>query len=712
MSNILGQGHLENNGNVTVSAIATNGSVEAYGIYIEGDVDNLANNGEIKVSGDATNGTANIYGIGIIGDVGNLTNNNTIIAKASVTNSAMVDTAVAYGIYIEGDADNLTNNEDIIANATAINDVAEAYGIYVEGDVDDLINSGNVKAISNAINGSVKAYGIQVEGVLEKISNDGNINVYVKTDFSNATIETYGLKVAGNSTGAEIINIGTISINIEAPENANSTNIKGAGIYLKDVGNVYVSNPGEIKLESTVNGTALRTLWIEGTSNVILKDNFAITFGTPGIDPSNETSNFNQRPIYVGSKATLNLNNVTLIVRMDSRNLKYETPYYLIENDNGTVNGEWGNLTKGYTNPDIKVTWYNETEKGENSAIIFSYVPVSKGSIAPLTGFVNSIITHFEISNFIYNFSPISSPIFFISKKEREPIMFASSAISDTGFSLYTSYNKSMWLMPLYTRVDADELGFDSDNYGFAIGLGGKLSDKLSADIFGGYLRGDLDYSIPGSDSEYQDVFIGGLNMIYVPYPYYFKVSISGYYAYHDYEGFTGLNYDLKETADYDSKGCEGEVTVGYFFGKQWYLIPKIGVSYAYHRTDSFWTKVSANPSLNRYYKADDINIFKGLAGLSIVGNFENKEKNTKTSIYGSIRVEQVFGDNDLSIINYVPGQPKYRLEKSISDTTVILQAGFNYKIGKRWDFGISVRGDFNGDYSAYTGKLMLRYNF
>jgi len=117
-------------------------------------------------------------------------------------------------------------------------------------------------------------------------NNTGTINVNFNSTSSDFSLKIYGV-YADSSFGSqpELINNGTISIKVKAPADTNATNVQGAGIFLTDVGDVNISNPGAINLESSVSGVNLRTLWIQGTSNVTVVDKFAITFGSPGIEP-------------------------------------------------------------------------------------------------------------------------------------------------------------------------------------------------------------------------------------------------------------------------------------------------------------------------------------------------------------------------------------------------------------------------------------------
>lgn len=165
------------------------------------------------------------------------------------------------------------------------------------------------------------------------------------------------------------------------------------------------------------------------------------------------------------------------------------------------------------------------------------------------------------------------------------------------------------------------------------------------------------------------------------------------------------------EKADYDSYGVRFDLLGGYIFGEKTRIIPQIGLSYAYYNTDSFWTKVPENPNLRRRYNPDNLDVWKIIGGLDVISDIETKGK-MNIRAFGGFRIEQAISDNDISIINYAPNTPKYKLEKSIADTTGVLQAGLIFNYNKRWNFEISGKAEFNSNYQTYTGRAVFRVNF
>ncbi len=686
-------------GTILATANVTGRDAWAFGVLANSTGNFTMTSGTILAN--ATGGYARAFGVSA-NYIGNFTmQGGTILATANTTGGI----ARAYGVSANYIGNFTMQGGTILATANATGGVPDAYGVHA-GSIGNLsIESGKISATAIG-NYNISVHGAYL-GALGNFVNKGTIEVTVKSLYSNATINAYALAVR-NSSNADITNNGTMKVILDLPVGANMTNVNAGVFYIKN-SNATISNYGKTWVESNVAGGNLRTLHITGSSQVTLRDKFAITFGAPGINPE-------MRPIYVGAGSTLNLNNATLIAGMDSRNLQYRVPYYLIENY-GNVTGQWGGLERGYANTNISVSWYNATSLGADSAVIFEYTPGTipgaiLGNIAPVIGgtAAGPIIIS-SLTGFVFDYSPLFMKMV---RSDNQPVMLASAGVSEAGYAglSYTTQGKGLaWLMPLYTRVNADDLGFDADSYGFAFGLGGRLTKNSGVEIYTGYLRNRLDFSVRGADSEDQDLYFGGFNFIYTPGSYFAKLNAFGYYGKHDYKGYTGLNYDLVEKANYDSYGMRIDLTGGYVYGKKVKVMPQIGLSYGYYNTESFWTKVSANPGLRRHYKPDTLDVWKVIAGLELISDIETKGK-MRIRAYGGVRLEQAISDNDVSAITYAPNQPKYKLDKGIADTTGVVHAGLIFNYNKRWNFEISGKADFNADYQTYTGRALLRYNF
>ncbi|MEM0061251.1 MAG: autotransporter outer membrane beta-barrel domain-containing protein [Fervidicoccaceae archaeon] len=706
------------------------GSDDNYGQY----VDNFVNKGNIIVSAKAkdaegTDSTINVLGVSPVwidySTVNNFENKGLLYglieAGSAIGNNSSIFLGYASTNGFLGDVYNFSNFGTIFSGAKAGSAVGEnstieirdIAGVYFGGYVDSFNNTGliSVSVDAGSATGNNSTVSINYvsplifdEGI-GTVTNSGNLITNVKAGANAEISDVAGLVISGS--GGTIVNSGNIYVNIDSPDAKTVDRV--AGIFVIDSNDIYLSNLGAIYLSTNKPNSNIRTLWLEN-SNATLRDKFAITFGMPGIDPE-------MRPIYVGSGSELTLN-ATLIARGDSRNLKLGIPYYLIEN-NGTVEGEWLGLERGYANPAISVSWYDPTQLGENSSVIFNYIPTAtseaeESSIAPIMGALGTdYIIIPDLINMISFTSP-SSPTGIFTRFMKEGVMYASVGASDAGTSGLSSLNMErgwIWFTPYYIRVNADDLGFDVDSYGFTMGIGGRISERLAGDIFVSYFNNDVDFSVMGADKDDIDYFAGGFNLVYKVTPWYVRMTGLGYTAEHDYKGYTGLNFDLKEKADYRSYGGVLEVLGGVIKGNKVKVIPEIGLRYGYYKTKDFWTEVSANPGLNRKYEPDELNVFHLIGGLMILGEYKKGDEN-EIRVFGRIRLEQAISDNDISTITYAPNQPKYQLERGIADTNCVVQGGMNWNYKKRWNFELSGIADLNADYSAYGGRFLIRYNF
>ncbi|OAG26673.1 autotransporter family protein [Thermodesulfatator autotrophicus] len=606
----------------------------------------------------------------------------------------------------------------IVGNATApfltvgVNNI---YGVDLQVSVDIFENTGTISA--SVIAGDASGDNAEVSigfvgGVgfganIFSFSNKGSISALVSAGKGAEISEIYGVGFS-NLLNSYISNEGTITASVTG---GGSTVEDVVGIYIVDSANVTLYNPGMVWVGIFVSeGTKVRnvrTLRLEN-STVTLADTFSIVFGTPGIPPSSDNAtNVSLRPISVDSKSVLNLNNTKLLVLVDLKNLQFNTPYYIIDNQ-GTVKGEFGQLLRGWKNPELTVNWAGE-DKGVNSAVKFAYVPGKNSRALALAQVAPSIISTSFVRT-ITAFSPLGAAPYFLAQNDNRKILLASA--TPVPVKMNSAYQTNLFVMPLYTRVEADDLGFDADAYGFTLGLGGQLTDNLVANMYSGIGRLDLDFSVLGPDKEDQDLYFGGISITYFSQTWFVKFLFNLYRTDHDYEGFTGANYELKEKAEYDSWGVDSELSMGYSFieREKFILVPEIGFGYTIYQADDFHTEVSANNAWNRYYKNDRIDYFKAFFGINGLLKF-SQEKN-KGFLYCSLRLEQAFGDNEVIVKSFLQGLPQYHLKKDIADTTFVGQVGVSLSLGKSWIIDINGRGDFNSDYEAYTGKLVLRYTF
>jgi hypothetical protein len=337
--------------------------------------------------------------------------------------------------------------------------------------------------------------------------------------------------------------------------------------------------------------------------------------------------------------------------------------------------------------------------------------------MAPVRSITGAVTVNSFISGIVSAVVPVSSPLVLV--KEDQPVMLAASAVSDMplGYGMGgATYRGGMWFMPVYTKVKASDLGFDADAYGFNLGFGGFLTRDFSLGLYATYARTDIDYSITGAKSGDVDLFAVGMTGRWTfMKDAYLRFNVNGFKTNNDYEGRTGANYEMKEKASYHVKGMEGEVMIGKVYRGRIALMPEVGLKYNYYNPDSFWTKAynatGRVPAWDRYYDPDSKHVWKVVAGVNIAG--DTKWGGNPVRLYLMGRVEQALGKNEVEVINYMRSDPtRYKLTKSISKTTFVGQVGADVSLTKNFGVELSGRGDFNGDYSAYTGKAVIWYKW
>jgi hypothetical protein len=296
----------------------------------------------------------------------------------------------------------------------------------------------------------------------------------------------------------------------------------------------------------------------------------------------------------------------------------------------------------------------------------------------------------------------------------------AKAGVSEVGPSLGGGItgkeNNGVFFYPFYLKVDGDDLKYDGDAKGAVLGYERNLENGLRLGVFGGYARGYVDYEVKGADDEDQNIYAGGLyidQLCRKECPWYLGLTVLGYYAEHeDYDGQTGLNYEIHEKADYDSYGMEGRFTVGYrIMGKDWELMPSIGAGLTYWHLESFSTD-AADPVWDRHYSSKGEVYGKVMAGISGVKRWGDKDR--RYYLGGLVRVEEALGDNDLKIGQAIPaiGTGKVKVEEEVGDFSVTGRLELGVKIRDRYTLSLSPGMTYNSDYKAYGGQALFGIAF
>lgn len=212
-------GAIRNTGNITLdygSIPDLADEVSAYGIYVDGNVGEtgvISNSGEIAINAFASS-TSTVYGIYLNGDLGGaISNSGTIFAEA-IGDS---EDGYAYGIYVD-DAltatGSIENSGTITARGiTRTDSTASAYGIYVGATSEGtILNSGTIDVLASAQSDYYAfAWGILVDSAFGgSVSNTGTITATANAVTSSAT--AFGIDIDGTLLdGGSVTNTGTIS---------------------------------------------------------------------------------------------------------------------------------------------------------------------------------------------------------------------------------------------------------------------------------------------------------------------------------------------------------------------------------------------------------------------------------------------------------------------------------------------------------------------
>ena len=724
-------GSFSNSGDISASASAGDALGDGSGVfagavsgaYFDDNVGSFTNSGTISASasaGDALGAGSwvevdDVYGAYFDDDVGSFTNSGTISASAVAGNAGGTDSYVeaynVYGAYFDGDVLNFSNTGTISASATAGNasgensivEISDVYGVYFESGVNYFDNQGTIAArVQAGDNADVSFVAAVFAGGDAAINNNGNIVTQV-TAGNNATVDSVaGIAVnESDETTATINNSGNIYLSIDSASVPSSVN-NAAGIYIMD-STATVSNPGAVYLYTNIAGADIRTLRAE-SSDVTFTDRFSVVFGSPGIT---------ERPIYIDALSSLNLNNTALVARAGS-GLLLATPYDVIENDEGAVNGTFGeDLVTGFVNPDITVAWQDPLERGEDAAVEFGFAP--QGNVAGRSVNMAASLLSFrmnQFSNAIHNPS-LFTPI--LAKRDEKPVMFAQveqDTMSDAS-SVHRGddYRNGMFFLPYYTKMNDSGIGADADSYGFLLGYERKLTDVLSGGVFGGFGRSEVDFTGRyDGNSEDQDALTLGLHLLYDQSIWFADLMASYNRIDHDYSGRTGANLELGETDEYNSDAVVAQalsglkLTVGETAG----VYPYLGLRWTYWDTESHTTDV-AYPNWRKHYDSFDDNWFKGIVGV----NADKKWKaasNATLKLYGGVGLEHALNDNEVEMAQSLQGI-RATVKEDISDTSLVGNLGLQYIRGN-FSASLDLTGENNSDYDAYSGFVRLGYMF
>gem|GEM_PF-3479601 len=738
---------IDNSGSINVSASSYESAANAHGILsYSSNSPTITNSGIIAAT---TNGIEAIsYGIltpysADITNTGSIEADSYGIVATSAGISVGVDGMGRPRASVEEPSDpglSSISNEGAITAQSLGGYVSQAVGI-IASETSDIDNSGTITASASLVdqeemsveeNGSPLsgAIGIMAMDSYGDITNSGDITastdigygafaagIYVIDEYSEEDGEEFSpneakLQLAGRQQEPSlrrITNTGSISVDSDY----------GACILVGN-GDWDIYNPGFVYTTNQVRTLYVgqfdmfgpnvsKTQEINGfdgpSASATLVGPFSAMFRD---DPESEEY---AAPILVAHDGYLDLNDATLIAQAGA-NIVWNTPYPVIEND-GYVEEDSAFSGLQSANPNITVSWWDQEETGEDSAVVFEYTP--QGS-TPAGAMRLANMGAIQNSNLIQQRS--FSQILAQHIKQQE-ILLADSGqtASDSGFLVAKSgqnLENAVFFRPYMKSINREEedgLGYRGELLGMLLGYERMLSPELTVGLHGGFGLGYLDYEGTGFDAneETMTIYSLGVHGAYNPGSLHFDGSATLYAANHEYEGLTGGGLEIDEEDDYMSYGAEVEALGGYVFSSgQWAAMPYLGLGYSWVNAPSHSTDAD-DPAWDTHYGSVDEHILRSILGAQVSANWLLGE--TKVVPTAGLRWEYALTDNDIAVSQSLLGSPSVTVKDDIARSSLIgdLSIAFSKNAAS---LELGAMGQYNEDFTALGGWLTLKYAF
>lgn len=668
--------HASNNGNITVSAVGGT-ATSTSDVYADANAYASAH----AVTNTNANATG-IFSFGTVSDNGNITvtangGKSTSLCNAYANTYVATDAnADAGGIYSRGPVNN-NSNITVIANggtATSLNAAAtitatitanansNAYGIY-SGKI--IRNYGNIMVTANG--GTAKstrdAYAYaDARGIFSSslTSSGGNITVY---NSGNITVTANGGTASGSS-GAYA-----------------NTDTRAYGIHLSGY-NISLSNYGSIKAAAD---TAYE-VYIDSDSNVTLLDNYTFT-----ID-----GDANIGSIYVSSSSNLHLNNAKLSVTTGS-NFSWNTDYTLFKND-GSIHGSFSSVSA--INPEVTVSYNNRGTIANSSddTVSLNYTPQRSSALSAIQATSSAIHTangqldHRLLGHFLaYKELP----------KRR---LYASSGMIMSDARPLVLPKREWFLTQYYAKGSQSDANYDSDSIGLVGGYQNIRGQRLYGAHFG-YSRSNIDFNSAKQTDINQDNLFAGVHAMRQQGNITLRGQLSAYYAWFDYSAMTGANYNVMESADYNSYGITSKLLVGYLVKNHNQLwLPEVGLSYLWLHQQDFTTKAEGNSWDIAVGDVDEHQV-SAVANLNWQTHRPLKEAVMTPKLNAGLRY--LLTDNEQSINQQVSGSAPVSLRSEQDRLSATIGAALQLQRKQQ-----SVELAYNGQYSEDSSISSLWLKF
>ncbi len=667
---------ITNNGNITNTIDITNqlrGNFYNYALYsVNVENSSITNNNQLQNFINVQNSNlSNLYNFAIssydtkVQD--NFQNTGTITNQINISNSQITNGVFNYSLhsfFFTNNNLNITyNNQGTITNQAIINNSNVMAQIRNQGiaivpnnplnnNTVNITNNSNIFCSLNITNSNTSFLsndGIVVHNSsIANIINNGNITINTLFDNSFTVIvdSTAGIFLLNVNSGS-VINNGLIEV-----RGTTQNNFTSAGIHIFNSGQ---TNPIQIQTPNLmILDTNVRNLIINGSQAELLSFGFYVNG-----DPSSLQY---LRPILNFNNSTLSLNNTILHLYIGN-DIHLNKPYYIIENHIGsTVNGQFDLNFINHTpisNPNIKVNWFSNI--GQNSSIIFTIDPrLSLHNYSRQTFFItsknisdvlrNDIILHILTPSYKYN-----------NFKYRS-------------FNFYEKINSSEFDSTVIGRFFIFDRYFNSNlKGGLAFSVGKINSESNPNPTF-------LPFQLKSNFNSY------GLYLTYQKSNNYLFFNFNYFTLINKENSFTGINLDIPLSSKYNSHFTQMKL--------EYSIKNKInlGLESINLSKTRYSTEVN-NPLWQSEVFANNHNITEAYLG------YNHFSEDQETFYYQTIKIHYLLNGENLKTNEIIQNQT-YEYHKKLSK--ISLKVGSYFKPIRNKNLVMGLIGEFNRDYKKY----------
>ena len=183
-----------------------------------------------------------------------------------------------------------------------------------------------------------------------------------------------------------------------------------------------------------------------------------------------------------------------------------------------------------------------------------------------------------------------------------------------------------MFLVPYTARLNnsSGTLGYDTRIMGFEAGSDRRFG-RHQLGFHAGVGTADTSFGgseFPANTGERQHTVNLGLQGLGRLGDWTVRGDATGYYSHHVYSGVTGLNFEARESAAYESYGSTGNILAGYPLKSGAHVfLPEVGLNHTWVRQDGFSSSSSVGGWRTDYSGVDNHRL-QGLASLRWLSRF------------------------------------------------------------------------------------------